>query len=82
MKVLQLQQAKATLSQVVETVQGGGPVVISVRGREKAVVISKRDYDRRIGRNSSLLGFFRASPLRDVSLDPTRDKSPVRKVEL
>jgi antitoxin Phd len=82
MKVLQLQQVKATLSQVVETVQGEGPVVISVRGREKAVVMSKRDYDRRIARAGSLLGFLRASPLRGVTLDVTRDQSPTRKVDL
>lgn len=81
MKVLQLQHAKATLSRVVETVQGEGPIAISVRGREKAVVMSKRDYDRRIGRGGSLLDFLRASPLRGVTLDVRRDASPTRKVE-
>jgi prevent-host-death family protein len=82
MKSLQLQHAKASLSRIVEEVQGEGPVVITVRGREKAVVMSKRDYDRRVARQGSLLGFLRQSPLRGVSLDVTRDKSPTRKVEL
>jgi prevent-host-death family protein len=82
MKRLQLQEAKARLSQVVENVQSEGPAVITVRGRDKAVLISKRDYDKKFARAGSLFDFFRSSPLRGLSLDLTRDESPPRDVKL
>jgi prevent-host-death family protein len=81
MKLLQLQRVKAELSRIVEAVQVDGPIVITVRGREKAVLISKRDYDKKLARGGSLWSFLRASPLRGTALDLERDRSPTRKVD-
>jgi hypothetical protein len=44
--------------------------------------MSKRDYDRRTRRAGSLLGFFRACPLRGVELDIARAASLTREVKL
>ena len=59
-----------------------GPTVITVRGREKAVLMSKRDYDKRVARGGTLNGFFRAAPLRGTSIRLERDPSRARNVEL
>jgi prevent-host-death family protein len=82
MKTLQLQKAKAELSKLVEAVQLQGPTVITVRGREKAVLISKRDYDKKLGRAGTLYAFFRESPLCGSSIRFERDPSLVRKIRL
>ena len=82
MKSHQLQRAKANLSRIVEEVQVDGPAVITVHGRAKAVLISKRDYDQKVGRGGSLMRFLRASPLRGVELDLVRDQSLGRKVDI
>ncbi|HVR20102.1 MAG TPA: type II toxin-antitoxin system Phd/YefM family antitoxin [Polyangiaceae bacterium] len=82
MKTLQLQEAKAKLSQIVAALESEGPTVITVRGREKAVLVAKRDYDRRIDRRKNLWSFMRDSPLRGTPLDFERDRSSARPVKL
>jgi prevent-host-death family protein len=82
MTSLQLQRAKAELSRIVEAVQVDGPVVITVRGREKAVLMSKRDYDKKVARGGNLWSFLRASPLRGAALRLERNPSPARDIEL
>ena len=42
----QLQEAKNKLSQVVKAADQGEPQYISVRGEQKAVVLSARDFER------------------------------------
>ena len=82
MKTAQLQQAKASLSEYVQGLDSQGPVMITVRGREAAVLMSKKDYDRRQRSAGGLLEFFRRSPGREIPLDLERDKSPQRKIRL
>ena len=78
----QLQDAKARLSEVVKLAQSDGPQAITVHGRQAAVLVSRRDYERLTGRKPSFVEFVRTSPLAGADLRVKRDRSPVRKVEL
>jgi prevent-host-death family protein len=82
MKSVQLQYAKAKLSQLVSGLEIEGPTVITVRGREAAVLVSKREFDRRGRARGSLLDFLRASPLKGTTMELVRVRSLTRKVEL
>ncbi|MCK6680941.1 MAG: type II toxin-antitoxin system Phd/YefM family antitoxin [Thermoanaerobaculia bacterium] len=82
MRRWQLQDAKAKLSEVIKCTQREGPQLISVRGEPAVVVISRDEYDRLRGPKLSLVEFLRQSPLMGLDLDPERDPSPAREVEL
>lgn len=82
MRVWQLQEAKAHLSELVRETEQGGPQTITLHGRAVAVVLSKADFERLTGTGESLLAFMQRSPLagddephfeRDASL--TREPS-------
>jgi prevent-host-death family protein len=77
-RVWQLQEAKNKLSEVVEEALRHGPQVISKRGKETAIVLSYADYRRLLLSQKKLSDFFRESPLADVHLDLTCDRSPAR----
>src|SRR6266851_8460316 len=62
----QLQEAKARLSEVVQSAEREGPQEITLRGRPAAVVVSKRDFTRLTGRKPSFVRFLRESPLAKV----------------
>ena len=78
----QLQEAKNKLSKLVDEARKSGPQVITVRGKEAAVVLSMEEYSRLARREDTLLDFFQSSPLRGVDLEITRDKDPGRDVDL
>lgn len=78
----QLQEAKNKLSKVVEEARSSGPQIITVRGKEAAVVLSIEAYSELMRRKETLLEFFQNSPLRGVDLDITRDQDMGRDVEL
>jgi prevent-host-death family protein len=78
----QLQEAKNRLSELVKAAEKEGPQVITVHGRETAVVLSAGEYQRLTARKGSLLEFFQSSPLRGVELDLTRSRDTGREVEL
>jgi antitoxin Phd len=73
----QLHDAKNRLSEVVSQTRNGAQV-ITVRGRETAVVVSIEDYRRLVQRKVSLLTFLRESPLAEVDLDLVRDQDTGR----
>jgi antitoxin Phd len=75
----QLQEAKNKLSRVVENAVNDGPQIITKRGVEVAIVISYAEYQEMIASRGKLSTFFRESPLVDIELDLTRDKSEARK---
>ena len=54
----QLQDAKNKLSQVVKEARTSGPQVITVRGKETAVVLSIEDYRRIAPKKESLAEFL------------------------
>ncbi len=78
----QLQDAKNRLSRVVEQAFCEGPQTITLRGKPKAVVISVEDFKKLTHPRTSLVEFFRQSPLRGVGLDLKRRKDLSREVEL
>jgi prevent-host-death family protein len=82
MRVWQLQEAKARLSEVVKSSQRDGPQEISVRGEAAVVVVSKAYYDRLRRRKPSLLEFLRRSPLAGLPLEIERDRTPTRELRL
>jgi antitoxin Phd len=75
MRHWQLQEAKAKLSHLIHLSTTSGPQGISVRGKEKVVLLSKRTYDNMFGKKPNFVTFLANSPLQGLSLDIERDKS-------
>jgi prevent-host-death family protein len=82
MSTWQLQEAKAQLSEVVRLCSSEGPQVLTVRGKEEAVLVSKAEYDKLTGKKPSFIKFMRSSPLYGINLVIERDKSMSREVKL
>ena len=82
MQTWQLQEAKAHLSAVIRLSAQKGPQILTVRGKEEAVLISKQDYERLIGSKPNLFDFMRQSPLKGLDIDWERDQSKVRDLDL
>jgi antitoxin Phd len=79
MREIQLREAKATLSAVVDDAVRGEPSIITRRGRPEAVVIGFDEWQRL----SSVPSFGRllmSAPVKPDDL-PDRDRSPMREVE-
>jgi len=74
----QLQEAKNKLSQVVDQALNKGPQVITRHGVEVVIVIAYEQYRQTMASQQKLSEFFSNSPLADVELDLTRDKSDSR----
>lgn len=82
MRLWQIQEAKAHLSELVRETEAAGPQAITWHGREVAVVVSKAEYDRLTGSGQSLVEFMRRSPLFDSDdVDLTRDTSTTREMQ-
>ncbi len=78
MKQWQLQEAKNKLSEVIEEALHQGPQVITKRGVEVAIVLSYQEYQKMLSAQQKLSTFFQTSPLAEVELDLSRDKSDAR----
>jgi antitoxin Phd len=78
-RIWQLQEAKNKLSEVVDEALKKGPQIVTRRGKEAVVILSSTDYKKMLLRQTRLSQFFSESPLAEVSLDLTRDKSSGRK---
>ncbi|MFZ5557572.1 MAG: type II toxin-antitoxin system Phd/YefM family antitoxin [Pseudomonadota bacterium] len=78
----QLQEAKNKLSRVVAEAQQSGPQIITVHGKEAAVVISAAEYRRLAQKQGSLVEFFQKSPLCGTELDMARSRDTGRKIDL
>ena len=83
-KIWQLQEAKNKFSQVVNEALDKGPQVVTRRGIETVVILSKEDYGRLKKSRSGVVEFFQSSPLvgDGVELDLERDKTYPREVTL
>jgi prevent-host-death family protein len=76
----QLQEAKARLSELVQSARKG-PQEITVRGKPAAVVVSTEEFDRlrQVKRGKGgFLDFIRKSPLAGAELEVKRDRRPSR----
>ena len=78
----QLQDAKNQFSEVVKKALTEGPQRVTRHGKEVVVILSKAEYERLRKSQTSLIEFFRQSPLVGVDLDLERDQSPPRDFEL
>ena len=81
-KTWQLQEAKNRFSELVNKVLNEGPQVVTRRGEEVVVIVSNEEYQKLLKSQSSLLEFFRKSPLVGVELELERDQSLPREVQL
>lgn len=82
MQTWQLQEAKAHLSEVVRLCVQQGPQVVTVRGKEEAVLISKKDYEHFIGAKPNFFDFMQQSPLKGLDITCERDQSKNRDIVL
>lgn len=81
-KKWQLQDAKNKFSEIVRRATTEGPQFVSKHGKDEVVVLSVKDFKKLEGPKSSLVEFFRESPLASIELDVERDKTPSRDVTL
>ena len=79
-----LQDAKARFSELVRRAHSEGPQHVTVHGRDDVVVISAAEFHRLKGDRTgqALVDLLKASPLRDINIEPTLLRSPVRDVSL
>jgi antitoxin Phd len=82
MQTWQLHQAKNRFSEVVDNAVRKGPQVITRHGVETAVLLSVEEYRKLQKPKTSLVEFFRASPLVGVELDLERSEDVGREVDL
>jgi prevent-host-death family protein len=71
-------QAKAKLSEVIESAHTQGPQIITRNGRRTAVVVDAEEWERKTRRSGTLADFFKASPLRGSGLKIRRSKDRLR----
>ena len=77
-----LQDAKNRFDELVDTSLRDGPQIVTRRGTPVVVVMGMDEYKKRPKPKTSLVQFFRNSPLYGVDLNLTRSKDTGRKVEL
>ena len=78
----QLQEAKAMFSDVIKAAYSK-PQIITVRGKETAVILSYEEYKNLTSPKVSFFDFIQKSPLRDFTLElPERIIEPMRQVNL
>ena len=78
----QLQEAKAMLSEVIKAA-AIQPQIITVRGKETAMILSVEEYKRLVKPNQTLYEFIQSSPLRGLDLSlPQRLPEKMREIDL
>ena len=77
-----LQDAKNRFSEVVDKALRDGPQLVTRRGKETVVILSVEAYRNLTKSRTSLVNFFRKSPLRGVELDLERNKDLGREIDL
>jgi len=78
----QLQEAKAMFSEVIKA-SVRKPQIISVRGKETAVILSIGEYQKLVRPRQTFFEFIQSSPLRELNLElPQRLPEKMRDVAL
>jgi antitoxin Phd len=77
-----LQDAKSRFSELFNRALSEGAQVVSRRGKQKVVVISKEEYDRLTRPHGSLSEFMLKSPLAGSELDLERVRDLPRSSEI
>ena len=71
-------QAKAKLSELIESARTHGPQTITRHGRRMAIVVDAEEWERKTRRSGTLADFFQASPLRASGLKVRRSRNRLR----
>lgn len=79
MHEIQLREAKATLSAVIDSARAGEPSIITRHGRREAVVLSFEEWER-LSRVPSFGRLLMAAPLEPGDL-PDRDAGGLREAD-
>jgi antitoxin Phd len=69
----QIQEAKSKFSELIELASREGPQRITKHGKDAAVVLSTKDYDRLSRKKGSMREFFCRSPLRHIKIERSRE---------
>ncbi len=79
-----LQDAKARFSELVRLAHSDGPQHVTLHGRAAVVVVDADEFLRLKGARTGqlLIDALRASPQREVEIEPRRSAMPVRPVKL
>jgi len=78
----QLQEAKAMFSKVVRSAKGE-PQIITIHGKESAVILSMDDYRKLTSPKDSLVSFMEQSPWASIELElPERLTDKMREIDL
>lgn len=80
MSTWQLQEVKARLSEVVRLCLTDGPQMMSIRGKEEVVILSKKEYETLLGGKKNLFDFMQSSPLKGSEIEVERDKFDLREI--
>jgi prevent-host-death family protein len=80
MREIQLKDAKATLSAVVDDAVAGQPSVITRHGKREAVVVGLKEWER-LTQVPSFGRLLMSAPLAPGGL-PRRNRTPIRRVKL
>jgi antitoxin Phd len=80
MKEIQLRDAKASLSAVVDDAVRGEPAVITRHGKPEAVILSFKEWER-LSQVPSFGRLLMAAPIEPGDL-PKRNRTPIRKAKL
>lgn len=75
-----LQDAKNRFSEVVREALENGPQTVTRRGEDTVVIVSAQEFAQ-LRKPTSVLEFFRNSPLVGVDLDLERDRDEPRDIE-
>ena len=82
MEQWQLQDAKNRFSEVVDKALQNGPQVVTRRGVETVVIMSVDEFHELTRMKTSIVEFFRKSPLRKTKLNLERNKEAPREIDL
>ncbi len=80
MREIQLRDAKASLSAVVDDAVQGNPAIITRHGKPQAVILSYQEWQR-LSQVPSFGRLLMAAPLESGDL-PARDSTPLRPADL
>jgi antitoxin Phd len=84
-KTWQLQEAKNSLSKVVDLAQTEGPQTVTRHGRPVAVIVSQEDFERRRASqrtHGSLVSFLQGLSFGDAELDVRRERDLDRELKI
>lgn len=80
MRQIQLRDAKAGLSGIVDDVVQGEPTIITRHGKPEVIILSIQEWER-LSRVPSFGRLLMSAPLEENDLPP-RDDAPVREIDL